>query len=80
MGKVKGKVHSMQGPLPIETNANETGSTFIQHHFFSFAEFKVEISLKKPKSKRVPKLSKMAWDGEGPLPPSSPERIDGAEW
>ena len=33
VGKVKGKVHSMQGPLPIGVNACEAESTFILHHF-----------------------------------------------
>ena len=32
--KERGTVHSVQGPLRVETNAWEADSTFILHHFF----------------------------------------------
>ena len=42
--KVKGgeRVHSVRGPLRIETNACEADSTFILRHFSEESEFEVE--------------------------------------
>ena len=40
--KDRGQVHSVQGPLRVETNACEADFTFILHRFSEEFEFEVE--------------------------------------